>query len=235
MKTNFNLLKKNTYLFGIIFILLVVVIAGINNIAITQRTAYALDEEIIEQRENENNDNTYSPTNIDPDSSAAITITDLNIADFSHIKYIPNGQYFLNNPLHADNNRSDNPFGTCTTVAFQMLIGYHNYYSDRRLVPSSFLDANYGDLESHPFRKTSRTPNLGDPLIGTKDELYRKIFDNTLWASSIGQNFPAVMSGVRNYLNECASSISSRVSLSWGLYSSTEVQSDLQVRIILEE
>lgn len=63
MKTKFNLLKKNTYLFGIIFILLVVVIAGVNNIVITQRTAYALGEETIEQGKNENSDNTYSPTN----------------------------------------------------------------------------------------------------------------------------------------------------------------------------
>lgn len=63
MKTKFNLLKKNTYLFGIIFVVLVVGISGVNSIAITQRTAYALGEEIIEQGKNENSDNTYSPTN----------------------------------------------------------------------------------------------------------------------------------------------------------------------------
>lgn len=212
-----------------IFFFIMAFMIYFNTIESNLQLAYALDEgtETIEQKKDSQSGSGYLPMNIDPNSSNEIIIGDQNITDFSNIKYIPNGQYFLNNPLHADNNGSDNPFGTCTTVAFQMLIGYHNYYSDRRLVPSSFLDANYGDLESHPFRKTSRTPNLGDPLIGTKDELYRKIFDNTLWASSIGQNFPAVMSGVRNYLNECASSISSNVSLSWGLYSSTEVQSDL--------
>jgi hypothetical protein len=79
------------------------------------------------------------------------------IGDFTNVEYISNKNYFLKNPKHAENDGSDNPAGTCTTVAMQMLMGYHNYYSDRRLIPeiaasgSRFLSTYYGDLASHPF------------------------------------------------------------------------------------
>ena len=57
------------------------------------------------------------------------------ISSFENIVYISNANYFLLNPQHKKNDGSDNENGTCTTVAIQMLLGYHNYYSDRRIIP----------------------------------------------------------------------------------------------------
>ena len=49
----------------------------------------------------------------------------------TQIHYIENANYFLANPKHHENDTSDNSQGTCTTVALQMLVGYHTYYFDR--------------------------------------------------------------------------------------------------------
>ena len=44
-------------------------------------------------------------------------ISDENFSGFSNINYITNANYFMVNPYHAKNDKSDNYFGTCTTVA----------------------------------------------------------------------------------------------------------------------
>ena len=62
-----------------------------------------------------------------------VYIDNVGIANFNNMKYIENHKYFKSNPQHAENNSEDNGVGTCTTVAMQLLLGYHNYYSDRRL------------------------------------------------------------------------------------------------------
>lgn len=72
-----------------------------------------------------------------------------SITDFTDVKFIPNAYYFVSNPMHAKNKQEYNSNGTCTTIAVQMLIGYHNYYSDRRILPVAaenykFLDTIYG-------------------------------------------------------------------------------------------
>ena len=75
----------------------------------------------------------------------------------SQLHYIENANYFLANPEHHKNTRNDHQFGTCTTVAHQILLGYHNYYSDRRLIPEissdgeRYLSENYGDLNLDPL------------------------------------------------------------------------------------
>lgn len=61
---------------------------------------------------------------------------------YSNVKYIQNANYFRANPLHHENDGTDNKYGTCTTVAMQMLLGYHNYYSDRRLIPQKSVNGN---------------------------------------------------------------------------------------------
>ena len=59
------------------------------------------------------------------------------IEDFTDVYCITNKNYFIINPRHYKNDGSDNSKGSCTTVAAQLLLGYHNYYSDRRLIPVS--------------------------------------------------------------------------------------------------
>ncbi|MBE7088635.1 MAG: hypothetical protein E7370_03855 [Clostridiales bacterium] len=101
----------------------------------------------------------------------------LNIAvqgtqDLTDIVYIENANYFLVNPKHAINNVLDNPSGTCSTVAMQLLLGYHNYYSDRRLIPAQgengrvFLSDNYGDINEHPIIDNSFAIGQGRASIG---------------------------------------------------------------------
>lgn len=78
------------------------------------------------------------------------------VGNISNLYYIENANYFLANPQHRDNVKSDYKYGTCTTIAHQILLGYHNYYSDRRLIPEfgnngkRFLSEDYGDLSQHP-------------------------------------------------------------------------------------
>ena len=43
--------------------------------------------------------------------------------------YIPNYRYFLLEPEHGENET-----GTCGAVAAQLMLSYHNYYSDRRII-----------------------------------------------------------------------------------------------------
>lgn len=130
--------------------------------------------------------------------------------DFSNVYYIENADYFLANPKHAKNSTSDNPAGTCTTVAMQMLIGYHNYYTDRRLLPAvaedgtQFLAGNYGDLNEHPIVLSSRELDYGRDSIGTLDSVYDGIFDHTFWGelTGLGQNIGWVRDGAVDFLNK---------------------------------
>ena len=128
----------------------------------------------------------------------------------TQIHYIENANYFLANPLHHENDTQDNKEGTCTTVALQMLVGYHNYYSDRRLLPEfnaeglRLLEENYGDLNEHPIMYYNTEPGLGRESIGTSDNVYERIFDETFWGSfpGLGQAIGSVTSATRNFLNE---------------------------------
>jgi len=69
------------------------------------------------------------------DSVEQGNVSELNITDFVDVKYFKNANYFRLNPSHTIHNDSYNKIGTCTTIAMQMMLGYHNYYSDRRLIP----------------------------------------------------------------------------------------------------
>ncbi len=115
--------------------------------------------------------------------------------DLSDVWYISNKAYFKANPAHAEQNHSYNVAGTCTTVAMQMLLGYHNYYSDRRLIPKygennrQFLSDDYGDLMTNPMFRTDAYPDYGLKSIGTKDGLYDELYDLTElgWFPGLGQ------------------------------------------------
>lgn len=55
--------------------------------------------------------------------------------EVKNISLIKHGEYFKADPLHSKNRTDQNSAGTCTTVAMDLLFGFHNYYSDRRLIP----------------------------------------------------------------------------------------------------
>lgn len=167
------------------------------------------------------------------------------ISDFTNIKYIPNAYYFLINPWHHNNDMSDNASGTCTTVAMQLLLGYHNYYSDRRLIPETggnynFLAQDYGDIYGSPAFQRANIPSqennankigMGCQRIGTANGVYSALFDltwNAHWAG-VGQAIPLVKNGATKFL-ETYSPTDARngVSMSWGLITLHTVISELE-------
>ncbi len=84
-------------------------------------------------------------------------IKNLSISDGT---YIPNFWYFLSDPLHGTNSS-----GTCGAVAAQLLLSYHNYYSDRRIIANENLNGSNTSTERHlhpnycedPMSMTSET------------------------------------------------------------------------------
>lgn len=152
-------------------------------------------------------------------------------SDLTDVKFISNANYFLLNPKHHKNNGSDNKWGTCTTVAMQLLLGYHNYYSDRRIIPSSFLSADYGKVEFDPFFKRSNpVPGQGCEKIGTEDSVYDEIFSRTFIAEvpGIGQMIPSVVNGTKSFINEyAADEIVDDITIAFGLFSSAQAREDI--------
>lgn len=128
-----------------------------------------------------------------------------SLSNLKNVKFIPNANYFLVNPYHGENSTADNSNGTCTTVAAQMLVGYHNYYSDRRIIPQDgkkFLDDNYGAINYSPIFKRPYEYGKGCVAIGTRDELYREILNQTKDSDSfLGQAIGRVTNGVNKFFD----------------------------------
>ena len=79
--------------------------------------------------------------------------------------YIPNYRYFLSEPDHGQNSTN-----TCGAVAAQLLLSYHNYYSDRRIIANNFLNGGSTNPEANP--------NLcNDPMLMTSDTLGTRGYD----------------------------------------------------------
>lgn len=151
-------------------------------------------------------------------------------SELTGVKYIPNANYFLINPKHCKPNKSDNAFGTCTTVAVQLLLGYHNYYSDRRIIPASFLAENYGDLNAHPFFYRFIEEEQGCPKIGTGNGVYEEIFNRTPLSDVIliGQAFPLVVKGTYNFLNAYAEdNVVAGINITSDFFSAEEARADI--------
>ena len=152
----------------------------------------------------------------------------------SNLYYIENANYFLANPKHNDNLTTDNPQGTCTTVAMQMLLGYHNYYSDRRLIPETdengvrFLSEDYGDLNQHPdiMPLGNKEPDLGRASIGTENEVFYKIFEAADGSSDLGQAIPVVKGAASSFLSKYADP-AVEWTLQWNLCSESSVKEEL--------
>ncbi len=98
------------------------------------------------------------------------------------------------NPNHGHYLEGQNSMGTCTTIAAQLLMGYHNYYSYRKLIPEivdgvRFLDVDYGNLNFWPefgtFSLNSQNiymPNSNySNLLGTTLESYIELYDCIPW------------------------------------------------------
>ena len=154
-------------------------------------------------------------------------VDEVGVEHFTNLRYIPNGRYFINNPNHFLNTSGVNLTGVCTTVAMQLMLGYHNYYTDRRIIPATMLGTEYGILTAHPLYCNEPAPGQGSLKTGVKNTVYQKIFDLTTWAK-INQMLPSVVAGTRRFMNTYSPTVSSSMNLSWGLYDSVTVLSELR-------
>ncbi|MFA6867004.1 MAG: hypothetical protein WCR54_05760, partial [Clostridia bacterium] len=162
----------------------------------------------------------------------------LSASDLMDVNYISNSNYFLINPSHHDNDQNTNlnPVGVCTTVALQMLMGYHNYYSDRRLIPASgngqtFLNANYGDINKHPALQTTMPiSGQGCYEIGTEDGFFDELYDLNCIAGlpPLGQAIGFVKdAGIYFMNNYTPTDVKNTVSLTSGVFSKSTAQADI--------
>ncbi len=123
-----------------------------------------------------------------------------------HLKnknFIANFQYFMKDPTHGRNST-----GTYCAVAAQLLLSYHNYYSDRRIIENKYLNGNDGsDAENNPnfcndpMEMTSRT-------LGTRGILESDDYDIQNYFAYVVKNIPPssslsnIKDGISNILNE---------------------------------
>ena len=77
-------------------------------------------------------------------------------------EYIPNYQYFTAAPTHGTNSN-----GSCGAVAAQLLLSYHNYYSDRRIIENKYLNGSISNPEDNPNYCTDPT-SMTSETLGTR-------------------------------------------------------------------
>ena len=115
--------------------------------------------------------------------------------------YIPNYRYFLSDPKHGYNST-----GTCGAVAAQLLLSYHNYYSDRRIVDHKYLNGGNSIPEHNP--NLCKDPmKMTHETLGTKGQREDGIDYTDSYFHYVVENIPksATTSQVKNGLNNILS------------------------------
>ena len=128
--------------------------------------------------------------------------------------YIQNYQYFLHDPRHGWNST-----GTCGAVAAQLLLSYHNYYSDRRIIDNKYLNGSTTNINSNPnlctdpMRMTSNT-------LGTRGTQENGSDDSNSYFSYVVNKIPAnantgtMVKGIKNILSERNNELSGTINYS---------------------
>lgn len=96
----------------------------------------------------ENQKNNISNTNTKTDGKDSGGVPSIDTSAFIRATdgtYIPNYRYFLLEPQHGKNTG-----GSCGAIAAQLLLSYHNYYSDRRIVANNHLNGGNAFIEANP-------------------------------------------------------------------------------------
>lgn len=169
-----------------------------------------------------------------------VDIDYMSDGDLTNVKYIENANYYIVNPQHAKQKPEYNSQGTCTTVAFQIMLGYHNYYSDRRIIPEfgennrRFLSENYGNILEHPLFTSydnNKNPDIqhGRASIGTEVGVYDEIYDLTTWPSfpGLGQSIYRVADGTMEFIETYSGEPDS-------IYMETELYEEAKVKSIID-
>ena len=130
---------------------------------------------------------------------------------------IPNYMYFIARPTIGDNITGEvygnGNTGTCGPVATQLILGYHNYYSDRRIIEDRFL--NGYDDESGTVIVPWWNPNYcNDPMsmtsftLGTRSEdtgensFYNEIITAIMKPNTSSSSNEQVKTGIEKYLSK---------------------------------
>lgn len=130
-------------------------------------------------------------------------------------KLIANYKYFLANPKIGDNDGSiagNGNTGTCGPVAAQLLLGYANYYKDRRIIEDRFLNGYDDDTGTVIY--PHRNPNhCTDPMsltnftTGTRssntgvNSFYFEMITRTMEPNDGGCSFEQLYDGIGAYLS----------------------------------
>ena len=128
--------------------------------------------------------------------------------------YIPNYQYFLHNPRHG-NNSSD----TCGAVAAQLLLSYHNYYSDRRIIANNYLNGSSSSPQLNPNLCTDPM-SMTSNTLGTRGTREDGSDDSNSYFAYCIDNIPGnattsqVKNGIGNILNARNNDIGGGISYS---------------------
>lgn len=222
--------KLKVYFFILFFLCFIIISFSLNRVNVYAETLDNDRDEILN-----NNENEFHVLSSDKKNENIVDIDTVGISEFTDVKYISNANYFLVNPHHAVNDGTDNGAGTCTTVAMQILMGYHNYYSDRRLIPkfgdevNRFLNDSYGNLTEHPDLDTSITSGQGRTSIGTEDGFYNELLDLSLISGvyGIGQAVGVVKDAAVLFVYKYASDISDNISITSGFFSKSTARADI--------
>ena len=116
----------------------------------------------------------------------------------TNVKYITNAEYFMINPHHGDNDS-----GTCSAVAAQLLLSYHNYYSDRRLIDNKYLfdGEDNPNTCTNPLKMTSKTLGTRGEEEDGSDETY-SYFHKIIQKIPANSSATVQTSGLRSILAE---------------------------------
>ncbi len=135
-------------------------------------------------------------------------LDDANLIAVTDGTYIPNYRYFLAEPMHGYNQNDK-----CGAVAAQLLLSYHNYYSDRRIIANEYLNGSPTN--------TSLNPNYcEDPMkmssftLGTRGKYEDGSDDTNSYFHYVVNNIPgnATTSQVKDGINNILSARNKEIS-----------------------
>ena len=137
--------------------------------------------------------------NSDSDSTSHAGGNQIEVDGFGlGAKYIDNYEYFTIGPHHGKNEN-----GTCSAIASQIMLGYHNYYSDRRIIDNKYLFSGEEGPNTclNPMKITSK-------IIGTKginedgSDIENSYFAKVVEAIPKSSGADKIVSGLETLLNE---------------------------------
>lgn len=182
-------------------------------------------EIIIGQKILTNNLTEYTGTNEDILRQMPVETSNAPNLDSDHLIYasgnnyglIPNYKYFWANPTYGHNDSEDiylqNKTGACGPVAAQLLLGYNNYYHDRRIISDRYLNG-YDDITNSVTNKEQNPNYCDNPMLmnaWTTGTRYEKTGENSFYLRMIseimnpnadGATVTQVSDGIKSYLEE---------------------------------